>query len=410
MKKSFNLESIFFVICLGAIILCYINPLISQMVNIPQLFGFSMAFIVLNYVRLSPLARKTFYTIQLLLFLLALLFFLITFGFDTWLTIHTYMYMQLIVAPVFFYLIILSRGSRSERMALLVIILISLIFTFVVTYQAIQINPNASRMVTGMLSDENPLQAQALEFRSQGVASASYAQIYLFLQPVFLGAYLLNKKHRIRFLYLAAYLASFLFVIHLQYGILFFASVVSLGLVIGKVTTKKKVFFYIGFALMFALLPFLFTQLAYFFGDSTIAIRLNDISSFLSTGDTSGEAMSGRTGVYLPAIDLFLSSPIWGNQCYQNGQAIISLDTHSLFLNLLSWSGLLGFGLFIRIVALSYNTIKQQLSKEEWEFMKISVVLFIFICFTDSSLYSIPIYMHGFFIVPLFYHCIIIDR
>lgn len=90
---------------------------------------------------------------------------------------------------------------------------------------------------------------------------------------------------------------------------------------------------------------------------------IKSINSYLEGEDVS----SGRSKLYLWAVQLFLENPVlgigWGRYrltAVGNATLIKSLDTHNVYLQLLSETGLVGFSVFMALFLYSWNTTRSQ--------------------------------------------------
>lgn len=383
------------------LILWYVNNSVSVLFEVPTAATLWIVTLILGFCDLPSKAKKAFFIVQLFALLIAIQSYIISYPDNLKKATHTFMFLQTIISPAFAFCILAARKRKFELWLPFIAITISLINTFLATLAAFSINPNASRMVTSGLDEQSVFYQQTKLFYSMGVANLCLSLAYLYLFATYLQLASKSTKAFRRIILIAlAFLCGY-YIFNAQYGTLFGLAIVSLFIVGWNYIAKPYRIVYVIFAVvLYSFIPDILQAIAATLNGSMLSIRLNDLANIIDEGDTSGVAAQGRLSVYLPALEDFSNSPIWGNTIVQYGRTLVFQDSHSIFLSSMVESGLIG--LFF-ISSLFYQCIKKICSAlgKYSLFYTPTILLFIAICFSDSSLYALAQYSIVLFYVPL---------
>lgn len=337
--------------------------------------------------------------VELLLLLFAAQYYFVAYPRDLKKAVHTFMFLQLIINPAFMFISMLYKKMTKEMKILFAVLSISLVYTYFVSVAAFQINPNASRLVTGSLDEESVNYEEAIGYYDMGVANLSLSLSFLYLLSVYLRSYIDEKYKLCKYIYAVVFMALAYYLYSAQYGTLFALGICTLFFVGWYYIPHSYKFVYVILcALCYLLLPPLLNIVANSLDGSTLSIRIHDMALIMK-GDMSGESTEGRSSVYMPAIISFLKSPIWGNTMISNGTIHLIDDSHSIILGALVTSGLFGAFIILRVFFIVVKMINEILPFSAY--FKVPIILFACICFLDSSIYAVTQYAIIFLYTPL---------
>lgn len=396
-----KIVAFFFTLLTTLLLLWYVNNSVTILFEAPTAATLWVITLAIGFRDLPPKARKAYFLMQLFAFLIATHSYLVSYPDNLKKATHSFMFLQAIISPAFAFCILAARKQKFELWIPFLAISVSLIHTFSATLTAFSINPNASRMVTSGLDKEDALYLQTKLFYSMGVANLclSLAYLYLFATYLQLASKSTNALRRILLIILSALCGYYIF--NAQYGTLFGLAIISLFIVGWNHIAKPYRIVYIILAIIiYSYIPDILHAIAATMNGSMFSVRLNDLANIVENGDTSGVATQGRLSVYLPALEAFSNSPIWGNTIVQYGRTLIFQDSHSIFLSSMVESGLLGLFFITSLFFHCIKSICSALGKYAILYSP-TIILFIVICFTDSSLYALAQYSIVLFYVPL---------
>lgn len=286
--------------------------------------------------------------------------------------------------PAFITMRIAKIASYKQKLFLLIVAGIMIIYIIVATMQEIQINPDITRSWQ-----------QEEEATANNIASYAFVYVVPILVGTIVMMMLKNKRIWIKGLCLLLIAFLFVFLIQAQYTLALMIAVI--GAFLGFLKAEKSVVAkIIGLAIVLLFLLFMADILAFLASkiqSQQMSLRIREVANFFSSGDASGYNLNGRMTLYWRTVKAFLASPFIGNRS-------LDFDGHATFLTVLSDLGLLGgipyYGL--------YFYMKKKLStviSDGNKYFTVPFIMLFIMGFTNPIHAAFPVGYSVWFVVPL---------
>lgn len=272
--------------------------------------------------------------------------------------LHNFMGIWNLIIPSVICLGLFLRNRPRELVFITWSAIIMLLFTCVITIDAMGESMNVMRELTAGTTDED----YAMKLREKGVGGFGIAYA---MGALSVGLFALFKQMRRwniwKFMILALLVFSFYFVTQAQFTTLLIITLIGISVTFflnaETIAQKLKVIIITIFIISF--LPMIVQLIIELYQDSTISTRLSRMYNSL-WGDGNISKLSGMRSIYqLDAFKLFLRSPIWGNNITQQPNAFIHLACHSTLLAIACSTGIIGVWSYLKTFYTAFtNEIK----------------------------------------------------
>ena len=337
-KKRINLESIIFIVFNVFVCSWYILPRMKMALNYTE-FSVILLLYTLIYVIKYPLIRSLMLKVLFWSILLGAIHVFIAFPMNIKKGFWVIMTQYLTFIPFFIFVTIYARKNKIESIIIIFAILSMYIYAGLNTFIAMGNDPNIARFMTA-IGVSDPEQVNLYQSLNIGGYGLSYS---IGLLSVVLWAVLLNFKFKKSYkIVLLLFSVLFtIYVINAQFAILFIVTFILIAYVIfNKIKNRSiKVIALIALIPAVFLFPMLIQWLATQFAGTTLGTKF---SSMLS----ADFFQTDRLLMYKNSFDLFLNSPLWGNDVTGANYNIYNAS-HSTFMSLLSSIGLLGISYYV---------------------------------------------------------------
>ena len=326
-KKRINLESIIFIVFNVFVCSWYILPRMKMALNYTE-FSVILLLYTLIYVIKYPLIRSLMLKVLFWSILLGAIHVFIAFPMNIKKGFWVIMTQYLTFIPFFIFVTIYARKNKIESIIIIFAILSMYIYAGLNTFIAMGNDPNIARFMTA-IGVSDPEQVNLYQSLNIGGYGLSYS---IGLLSVVLWAVLLNFKFKKSYkIVLLLFSVLFtIYVINAQFAILFIVTFILIAYVIfNKIKNRSiKVIALIALIPAVFLFPMLIQWLATQFAGTTLGTKF---SSMLS----ADFFQTDRLLMYKNSFDLFLNSPLWGNDVTGANYNIYNAS-HSTFMSLLS--------------------------------------------------------------------------
>lgn len=334
----------------------YLFPQMSILIRFDQIAYLSALYyvcFVAKQVNVSKVASIILYAIPFCLLMFVAKGYNFKYGF-----LHNFMGVWNLIIPSVICVGLFLRKRPRELFIITWGAIIMLTITCVTTLTAMGDSANVMRELTAGTTDEN--YANAL--REQGVGGFGIAYAMGAFTVGLFALFRQMKKWNIgKFVILIFLVFSFYFVTQAQFTTLLIITVVgaATSYFLDARTWFQKLKVVVITGIIISLMPVIVQIVIALYEDSTIAARLSRMSDSLwGNGDASD--ISGQRSIYqLNAYNLFLESPIWGNNITKQPNAFTHLACHSTLLAVACSTGIIGIWSYLRTF---YTAFKNEIN------------------------------------------------
>lgn len=333
-----NIDSIVFILFTSFICSWYILPSIKMLFNYTSFSFFLLVYLMFYIVTHQPIIKiilKVLFWSTLFGVLHSLIVFPLDFKKGLWVVMTQF----ITFFPFFIFMTVYARKNILEYILIVFAIICMYAYAGLNTYIAMAIDPNITRFMTAIsVSDQEQVKLyQSLNVGGFGL-SYSIGLLCIIFWAMFLS-FDLKKSNKMIFLLFA--ILFFIYVVNAQFAILFIITLVLIIYILFNKINNIK----IRFIALLSLIPIIFMLptvvgwLAQTFSGSTLGEKF----TIMLSNDFS---QIDRFMMYKDSFNLFLKSPVWGNDV-TGSNYIVYNASHSTFMSLLSSTGILGISFYL---------------------------------------------------------------
>lgn len=286
--------------------------------------------------------------------------------------------------PVFLLIRVQQKATKKQKVFLLTIIAVIILYVMAITIRELQINPDIAHSWQAM--DESV---------DENFASYYFVYAIPILVAFLTGVFFYKPNIYVKIICLLFIIFSFYFLIESQYTLSILIAIIGLSLAFFK-NEKNIILKIVGVFVTIAILIYLPHILKYFSSiieSKSVAVRLEELSNFFSSGDATGYNLNGRLELYWKCIVTFIKSPVWGNDS-------LGVSGHATFLTILSDTGILGGIPFFYLCFYMRKNVIELLSDEEGLF-DVPFIVMVLIGLTNPIESALPLKLALWFVCPL---------
>lgn len=330
---------------------------------------------------------------------LSLMYYLIAYPLDVKQAILTIMTIFMMFVPMFLTIWILRHYSPKEKVIVVVLIATLEVFVGINTLAAIERNPVIVRMLTSGTSEES----KDITYKIANIGGYGTAYSFVFFFYFGILGLLKQKKTSMKLLFGSICVFSFMFLLGAQFGtaiMLSIAACVLLVLVRSESTGTKLLSVILAVALG-VVLPSLLEMVASLAGAGILSERLLAISGVLTSKTTDDIDLLMRMKLLGEGFMTFFRSPIWGQTISEGGVKVITLYSHSSYLDLACSIGVIGLLIYLKMWSYINGRICIQLEMDNAKLYRVAYWIFVMLgCLNPNwGIYEINII--AFMLIPI---------
>lgn len=369
----------------------YILPSVSATYNfkLPIMLGFVYA--ICTFFK-KPIYNEVVKYLALIAFV-AMLYALLTDTNSITVTGNNYFSLRFIskfyqIFMMFFPLFILNRvqtyATEKQKLFILAVMYVLIAYVLIVTLQELYVNPNVTRSW------------EDFSEKAQGNVGGYY---FVYAIPIVITVCTMlifkTKKVLLKVLLIALIIFQIFFLLMAQYTLSLIVTVAGMAYEIYvniKYDRNKVIVLMIGVVLVISL-PSILKFAAQRVPSEQMAVRLREVYSFFTAGDSSGYNLNSRLTLYKDTFLAFLNSPFWGNR-------YLDFDGHATFITVLADLGLLGGIPFYYMYFHAKKRASTIISDNEKLFNPVFLVILL-TGFTNPIHAALPLMLTAWFIAPM---------
>ncbi len=297
--------------------------------------------------------------------------------------------------PVLWGTYALNFLDKNRSRVFLLCFFVLVIYVLFNTLIALEGDPEIARLLAqGTASDSG---AKLNSYRLSNIGGFEFSYMTGIIALCLMWLFLVQKNFWVKTSALIGYVLTFYYILQSQYTTLLLLTFIGTVFLLFKL--KKNILFRIVLVLLGLILIFSITDIFYFlsnvFEGSVLERKFLQIANALSTGNS--EELGSRPGLLKNALNVWLQNPVFGSY-YEN------LNAHSLIMTILATTGLVGLGLWIYLVYISFHQIGRFLKQYKTGLPLFYCVTcyFLLLSFLNPIGYVFEITIVTYLIVPMF--------